>query len=79
MTPERLFTHCARKRVPQSSHKICWVQARVTSLEQLSLAEFRGEKARPKSLKTTIKMFSGFRSIGTRRSKFGSIFSNQVH
>ena len=27
MTPERLLTHSARKRVPQSSHKICWVQA----------------------------------------------------
>ena len=27
MTPERLLSHCARKRVPQSSHKICWVQA----------------------------------------------------
>ena len=36
---------------------------RVTSLKQLSLAEFSGEKARPKVYENEIKMFPGFGSI----------------
>ena len=49
------------------------VCSRVPSLEQLILAEFSGELARPKSTKTAIKMFSGFRWIETPRSKFAKI------
>ena len=32
-----------------------------------------------RSMKTAIKMFSGFGSLETRRVKFGPIFSNKVH
>ena len=51
----------------------------MTSLEQLSLAEFSGEYARPKVYEKVHKMFSGFRLIEIQRSKFGPIFSNKVH
>ena len=45
----------------------------MTSHEQLSLAEFSVEKARPRSMKTAIKIFPGFGWIETRRSKFAKI------
>jgi hypothetical protein len=48
----------------------------VTSLEQLSLAEFNNQGQR--SMKMAIKMVSGFGSIETRRSKFGPIISIKV-
>ena len=51
----------------------------MTSLEQLSLAEFSGELTRPKVYQNGHKMFPGFGWIETRRSKFGPIFSDKVH
>ena len=54
-----------RTDIPVPLYGFC----RVTSLEQLSLAEF----------KTAIKMFRGFGWIETQRSKFWPIFRNKVH